>query len=158
MIGGNTLHTPDEINDLVERLLLAGGVFHVTLDPSLDEIMRRFAACGGDKSPGWLVRHVAWMHERNADRARDTPVPVLAAIAYDRSRDERCFLGGTGGGPISRGTRSPAAEFRKRIRLRYPLGDPPPVPARRSSTTPPAQCRAPGQPHLRRDATRWIAR
>ena len=64
IIGGNGLHTPEEINDLVVFLLRFGEVHHVTLDPSLAEIQRRVAARGGDKSPEWLSGHVEWMRTR----------------------------------------------------------------------------------------------
>jgi hypothetical protein len=64
IIGGNGLHTPAEINDLVAFLLRLGEVYHVTLDPSLAETQRRVAARGGDKTPEWLAAHVEWMRAR----------------------------------------------------------------------------------------------
>jgi chloramphenicol 3-O-phosphotransferase len=64
VIGGNALHTPDEMGELVPSLASLGPVFHVTLDPALDEIVRRVANRGADKSPEWLRVHVEWMHER----------------------------------------------------------------------------------------------
>src|SRR5688572_6998909 len=41
VIGGNALHTPEELDVLLPSLLDLGEVFHVTLDPSLEEIQRR---------------------------------------------------------------------------------------------------------------------
>lgn len=86
VIGGNALHTPDEINPLIQQLLEAGGVIHVTLDPSIDEIRRRVAARGGDKTPEWLETHVQWMRERYAgwtcriDNSTITPTETLDEI------------------------------------------------------------------------------
>lgn len=53
IIGGNGLHTPEEVNDQLMRLLRLGEVYHVTLDPSLSEIQRRVANRGSDKTAGW---------------------------------------------------------------------------------------------------------
>lgn len=95
LIGGNALHTPAEINPLVERLLEMGDVFHVTLDPSLDEIVRRVRQRGGDKTPEWLAVHVNWMRSLYAnwtwriDNSRLTPIETLYEIA-------RCTEGGLG--------------------------------------------------------------
>lgn len=67
VMGGNGLHTPREINDLVGLLLTAGDVYHVTLDPALEEIQRRVAERGGDQTPEWLKAHVEWMREKYRD-------------------------------------------------------------------------------------------
>jgi hypothetical protein len=96
VIGGNALHTPEEINPLIEQLLDAGGVAHVTLDPSLEEIERRVEARGGDKTPEWLASHVSWMRERYApwtcriDNSTLTPEETLGEIvARTRSGEGR---------------------------------------------------------------------
>ena len=87
IIGGNGLHTPEEINDLVARLLRLGEVFHVTLDPSLAEIQRRVASRGGDQTPEWLADHVEWMRDRyrewtwRIDNTALTTAETLALIA-----------------------------------------------------------------------------
>jgi hypothetical protein len=71
---------------LIEQLLRAGGVSHVTLDPSIDEIKGRVAARGGDKTPEWLEAHVQWMRERYAawtcriDNSTMTPAETLIEI------------------------------------------------------------------------------
>jgi AAA domain len=57
IIGGNGLHTPEEINGLVTLLLRLGEVYHVTLDPSLSEVQRRVAKRGGDQTPEWVAGH-----------------------------------------------------------------------------------------------------
>lgn len=94
VIGGNGLHTPSEINDLVELLLTAGDVYHVTLDPSPDEIQRRVAERGGDHTPEWLAVHVEWMREKyrdwtcRVDNTRLTPEETLAEIAERVGRGE----------------------------------------------------------------------
>jgi hypothetical protein len=72
IIGGNGLHTPTEITDFVARLLRLGEVYHVTLDPSLDEIQRRVATRSGDHTPEWLADHVCEPRGRSV-RARDFP-------------------------------------------------------------------------------------
>lgn len=41
-----------------------GDVFHFTLDPSLEIIVRRVEGRGGDKTEDWLETHVAWMREK----------------------------------------------------------------------------------------------
>jgi len=87
VIGGNALHTPGEIGALVESLLDLGEVFHVTLDPSIDEIKRRVTKRGGDKTDEWLDAHVAWMREKyhewtcRIDNTDLTPLETLHAIA-----------------------------------------------------------------------------
>lgn len=64
LILGNALHTGEELDVFLPALLERGDVFHVTLDPSIEEIVRRVAARGGDKTPEWLATHVEWMRER----------------------------------------------------------------------------------------------
>lgn len=87
VIGGNALHTPAAMAPLVEGLLDLGEVFHVTLDPSIDEIKRRVAERGGDKTDEWLGVHVAWMREKyegwtcRVDNSNLTPLETLQAIA-----------------------------------------------------------------------------
>lgn len=94
IIGGNGLHTPEEINDLIARLLRLGDVYHVTLDPSLPEIQRRVASRGGDQTPEWLVDHVSWMRARyrewtcRIDKSAHGPEATLAHIAERTGRGE----------------------------------------------------------------------
>ena len=66
IIGGNSLHTRGEINDLIDLLLRLGDVYHVTLDSSLPETQRRVASRGG-QSPEWLVDHVSRMRISRVD-------------------------------------------------------------------------------------------
>jgi predicted ABC-type ATPase len=69
VIGSNGLHTPEEgLNDMVGFLLSVGEVYHVTLDPSVEEIQRRVAKRGGmDISADSLAEHVEWMRARYRD-------------------------------------------------------------------------------------------
>jgi hypothetical protein len=94
LIGGNALHTRDGSFDaLIESLRARGNVYHFTLDPSLDEIIRRVEARGGDKTREWLGEHVAWMRDRDApwtsriDNSAMSPTETAAVIA------ERITLG-----------------------------------------------------------------
>jgi hypothetical protein len=88
VIGGNALHTLDELHGLVERLAVLGPVFHVTLDPSLDEIVRRVAGRGGDKTPEWLAVHVDWMRAKyepwtcRIDNTSLSPTETLDEVAH----------------------------------------------------------------------------
>src|SRR4051794_39758373 len=62
IIGGNGLHTPEAgLNDQITFLLSVGDVYHVTLDPSLEEIQRRVVERGSDMTPESVAHHVAWM-------------------------------------------------------------------------------------------------
>lgn len=87
MIGGNALHTRAEIDPLIARLARHGEVFHVTLDPSLEEIVRRVERRGGDKTAEWLETHVAWMREKygpwtsRIDNTTLGPIETLHEIA-----------------------------------------------------------------------------
>ena len=87
VIGGNALHTRSEFDGLVEGLRPHADVHHVTLDPSLDEIVRRVEARGGDKTPDWLATHVAWMREKYGewtsviDNSTMTPQETVQVIA-----------------------------------------------------------------------------
>ncbi|MEX1009266.1 MAG: AAA family ATPase [Acidimicrobiia bacterium] len=87
IIGGNGLHTPDEINDLIALLLDVGDVFHVTLDPALTEIQSRVANRGGDQTPEWLADHVQWMRARYRswtcciDNTELSPEATIAQVA-----------------------------------------------------------------------------
>ena len=96
ILGGNGLHTPEEINELVERLVEVGDVFHVTLDPDLGEIERRVAERGGDKTNDWLAEHVGWMKAKYGDwtcridntslSPEDTVVELAARIERGEGR------------------------------------------------------------------------
>ena len=99
IIGGNGLHTPEEINDLVALLLRLGEVYHVTLDPSLAETQRRVATRGGDQTPEWLAAHVEWMRARyrswtcRIDNTQLDPEAALAEIARRTSCGEGRLTG-----------------------------------------------------------------
>ena len=99
IIGGNGLHTPEEINDLIALLLRVGDVYHVTLDPSLPEIQRRVASRGGDQTPEWLEEHVSWMRARyrewtcRIDNTAAGPEATLAQIAERVRRGEGRIAG-----------------------------------------------------------------
>ena len=89
LIGGNALHTRDgEFDDLIDALRSWGDVFHFTLDPTLDEIIRRVQARGGDKTDEWLTTHVAWMREKYAswtsviDNSAVSPRETASLIAH----------------------------------------------------------------------------
>ena len=89
IIGGNGLHTPSEINDLIALLLALGDVFHVTLDPALTEIQSRVANRGGDKAPEWVADHVHWMRARYRSwtcRIDNTMLSPEATIAQVQER------------------------------------------------------------------------
>jgi hypothetical protein len=94
VIGGNGLHTPAELNDLVALLLELGEVYHVTLDPSLTEIQRRVASRGGDKTSEWLADHVEWMRARyrewtcRIDNTSLSPEATLVEIAQRTAHGE----------------------------------------------------------------------
>ena len=64
IIGGNGLHTPDEINDLIALLLDLGDVFHVTLDPST----HRDPKPGGE--PRWRPNTRVARRPRRMDASR----------------------------------------------------------------------------------------
>jgi hypothetical protein len=88
IIGGNGLHSPEEgLNDLITLLLTVGDVYHVTLDPSLQEIQRRVTHRGSDVIPDSLAEHVEWMRARyrdwtcRVDNTSMTPDETLAEIA-----------------------------------------------------------------------------
>lgn len=89
LVLGNALHTPSELDVFLPALLERGDVFHVTLDPSLEEIVRRVAARGGDKTPEWLATHVAWMRDRyepwtcRIDNSTLTPSQTVDRIAEE---------------------------------------------------------------------------
>lgn len=99
IIGGNGLHSPEEINELVTLLLGLGEVYHVTLDPSLSEIQRRVANRGGDHTPEWLAGHVEWMRARyrswtcRIDNTSLSPQAVLAEIVERTGRGEGRLTG-----------------------------------------------------------------
>lgn len=99
IIGGNGLHSPENINDLVTLLLGLGEVYHVTLDPSLSEIQRRVANRGNDQTPEWLAGHVEWMRARHRpwscriDNTSLTPEAVLVEIAERTGRGEGRLTG-----------------------------------------------------------------
>jgi chloramphenicol 3-O-phosphotransferase len=99
MIGGNGLHTPEELNDLVTLLLRLGEVYHVTLDPSLAEIQHRVANRGGDQTPEWLAHHVEWMRARyrpwtcRIDNTSLSPQAAMAEIAERTVRGEGRLTG-----------------------------------------------------------------
>jgi hypothetical protein len=100
IIGSNGFHTPAEgLNDMVAFLLSAGEVFHVTLDPSIEEIQRRVATRGSDFSPDSLAEHVEWMRARyrewtcRIDNTSMSPETTLAAIAERTGRGEGRIMG-----------------------------------------------------------------
>jgi chloramphenicol 3-O-phosphotransferase len=99
IIGGNGLHTPEEINGLVTLLLRLGEVYHVTLDPSLSEVQRRVAERGGDHTPEWVAGHVEWMRARyrpwtcRIDNTSLSPEAALAEIAERTGRGEGQLTG-----------------------------------------------------------------
>jgi hypothetical protein len=99
IIGGNGLHSPEQINELVTLLLGLGEVYHVTLDPSLSEIQRRVAERGGDRTPEWLAGQVGWMRGRyrswscRIDNTSLSPESVLAELAERTGRGEGRLTG-----------------------------------------------------------------
>lgn len=89
LVLGNALHSPPSLDVFLPLLLARGEVFHVTPDPSLDEIVRRVAARGGDKTPEWLAIHVAWMRDQyepwtcRIDNPSLTPEQTVERIAQE---------------------------------------------------------------------------
>jgi hypothetical protein len=87
VIGGNALHTPEEIAPLVTSLLALGKVFHVTLDPSTAVIQHRVSRRGGDKTAEWLDGHVSWMRAKyeswtaRVDNSDHSPLETLREIS-----------------------------------------------------------------------------
>jgi hypothetical protein len=88
IIGSNGFHTPEEgLNDMIGFLLTAGEVFHVTLDPSVEETQRRVAARGSAISHDALADHIQWMRDRQRpwtcriDNTNMTPEYTLGEMA-----------------------------------------------------------------------------
>lgn len=95
IVGSNGFHTPEEgLNDMVGLLLTIGEVFHITLDPSIEEIQRRVMKRGTDIAPSALVDHVEWMRARQRpwtcriDNTNMTAEETLAQIAACVGRGE----------------------------------------------------------------------
>lgn len=92
LVLGNALHSPDGLDLFLPALLERGDVFHITLDPSLDEIVRRVAARGDDRTFEWLDTHVDWMragYERwtcRIDNTALTPDETAERIATEIAR------------------------------------------------------------------------
>ena len=90
LIGGNGLHSPDE---LIALLLNVGDVYHVTLDPSLEEIRRRVAQRGGGTvSAEALTEHVERMrasHQERTCRIDNTNLSPLETVREIAARIER---------------------------------------------------------------------
>lgn len=105
VIGGNALHTPDEIAALIVSLLAHGSVFHVTLDPSTEAIQRRVAQRGGDKTDEWLEAHVEWMRAKyeswtaRVDNSDQTPPETLREIVARVSAGDGQLTGVPGATP-----------------------------------------------------------
>lgn len=100
IIGSNGFHTPEEgLDDMVDFLLRAGDVYHVTLDPSMKEIQRRIAMRGSDFSPDSLAERVEWIRARYRGwtcRIHNTsmsPGSTLAAIAERIGRGDGRITG-----------------------------------------------------------------
>lgn len=100
MIGSNGFHTPEEgLNDMVSFLLTVGDVYHVTLDPSLEEIRRRVAARETGMPDDALSEHVAWMRARQRrwtcriDNTSLSPEATLAEIATRTRRGDGRITG-----------------------------------------------------------------
>ena len=93
VIGSNGFHTPAEgLNDMIGFLLSVGDVYHVTLDPSVEEAQRRVAQRGSDMSPESVVEHVVWMRARHRDwtcRVDNTSLTPEATVAEIAVRVER---------------------------------------------------------------------
>lgn len=93
IIGGNGFHTPAEgLNDMIGFLLTVGDVFHVTLDPTLEEVQRRVAQRGSDMTPESLAEHVASMRARQRSwtcRIDNTSLTPQATVAEIAARVER---------------------------------------------------------------------
>ena len=88
VIGSNGFHTPEEgLNDMVAFLLSVGEVYHVTLDPSTEEIQRRVAMRGSHITPAALAEHIEWMRARQRpwtcriDNTSMSPEATLEEIA-----------------------------------------------------------------------------
>jgi hypothetical protein len=92
LVVGNALHTPEDLDLVLPPLLERGAVFHVTLDPSLTEIVRRVRQRGDEKTDEWLAAHVSWMRDKygpwtaRIDNTTLTPSETLRAIAAEIAR------------------------------------------------------------------------
>jgi len=88
IIGSNGFHTPAEgLNDMIGFLLTVGDVYHVTLDPSVEEVERRIAQRGSDVDSEFIAEEVARMRARHRnwtcriDNTSLTPEAAVAEIA-----------------------------------------------------------------------------
>lgn len=95
IIGSNGFHTPAEgLNDMIRLLLTVGDVYHVTLDPSLEEIQRRVAERGSRMTSEFVADEFGRMRARHrswtclVDNTSLTPEAVVAEIAARVNRGE----------------------------------------------------------------------
>lgn len=67
LIGGNSLYQKDRLNEILDGLLAASEVHHVTLDPSPEAIKQRIRArrhpSDDIKTPEWIESHVRYMRQ-----------------------------------------------------------------------------------------------
>ena len=124
IIGGNGLHTPEEINDLIALLLRVGDVYHVTLDPLApgnpappgepwrrpDPCVAR-RACLVDESP---ISRVDLPHRQHSRGPEATLARIAECVRRGEGRQGRCQISDDAFGPTSPGVPSPELE---------PLGD-----------------------------------
>jgi hypothetical protein len=93
IVGSNGFHTPEDgLNDMIGFLLRIGDVYHVTLDPTIEETQRRVASRDSDISPDAVAEHVAWMRARQRDwtcRIDNTSMTPEATLAEIAARIER---------------------------------------------------------------------
>jgi hypothetical protein len=93
IIGSNGFHTPAAgLNDMIGFLLTVGDVYHVTLDPSVEEVQRRVAARASGMTPEFVAGEVAKMRARHRDwtcRIDNTSLTPEAAVAEIAARVNR---------------------------------------------------------------------
>jgi hypothetical protein len=67
VIGGNSVHQKDRLNEILGTLLEVSEIHHVTLDPDPEMIKQRILARSGAhddiKTPEWVDSHVRYMRE-----------------------------------------------------------------------------------------------
>jgi hypothetical protein len=87
VIAGNAIHDAIDLNPVIPDLLRLGQVFHLSLDPSEEAVLRR-TADDPDRSPAHLIRDLHLLRARRSpwsalvDNSTLTPLETLQRIAH----------------------------------------------------------------------------
>ncbi|GAA1144857.1 hypothetical protein GCM10009630_49420 [Kribbella jejuensis] len=87
LIAGNAIHDAFDLNPVIPHLLRLGRVFHLTLDPSEQAVLRRTAA-DPDRSPSRLMTDLHHLRAKRSpwsatiDNSDLTPLETLRTIAH----------------------------------------------------------------------------